>query len=114
MKKPTGNLTLPDKFVLDKKIVLFVVKNVQKHWKRNDFNALENAAYIANMEIIKSAVRMNSTKVLREIFFSVITAVHQIETLNSLKLSTEDSEKINELFEIQMASIESGEAFIDN
>jgi len=115
MKKPKKELLLPDEFVLAKDDIIFVMKSITKHWKRDDFNALENAAYVANMELIKTAVRLNNPKVLKELFYSIITAVHQIETLNALKLSAMENEdsKLEALFIKQWQKIEDGSAFID-
>lgn len=120
MKKPTENLTLPDRFVLDKKDVTEIIDSVQDHWKRDGWSMLKNAAYAANMELVKAAVTLNSTNVLGELYFSIVEAVHQIETLNSLKLSVEDSEdepqrkSFQTLFDIQKHKIKSGDAFIEN
>lgn len=117
MKKPADNLTLPDKFVLDKKDFVFVIDSIKSKWKRDDLNALENAAYIANMELIKVAVTFNNPKVLGELYFSIVEAVHQIETLNSLKLSSienPEQQSFKDLFEIQKNKIKTGDAFIEN
>lgn len=115
MKKPNEKLLLPDKFVLDKDDILFVIKNIVKHWKRSDFTTLENTAYVANMELIKTAVRWNKPKVLKEIFYSIITAVHQIETLNTMKLSAlEGNSKMEILLAKQFEKIENGSAFVEN
>jgi len=115
MKKPDKKLLLPDKFVLEKDDILFVMKNIVKHWKRDDFSIIENGAYVANMELIKTAVRLNSPKVLKEIFYSIITAVHQIETLNSLTLSAlEGNSKMEILLEKQYQKIEDGSAFVQD
>lgn len=116
MKKPEEKFLLPDKFVLDKDDILFVIKNIVKHWKRDDFTTLENAAYIANMELIKTAVRLNKPKVLKEIFYSIITAVHQIETLNSLTITCQENKdsKCEILLEKQYQKIADGSAFVEN
>ncbi len=116
MKKPEKKLLLPDEFVLRKDDILFVLKAITKHWKRDDFSILENAAYISNMELIKTAVRLNNPKVLKELFYSIITAVHEIETLNSLSLSCRDSpdSKLEILLEKQFQKIEDGSAFVEN
>lgn len=115
MKKPKESLRLPDNFVLEKSDVLMIINSVEKHWKKNNFSSIENAAYIANMEIMKTAVRFNSTKVLGELYYSIIVAVHEIETLNSLKLSIDSGEKkIQVLFDKQVEKIKDGSAFIDN
>jgi len=115
MKKPNKEVLLPDEFVLGKDDILFVLKAITKHWKRDDFNALENAAYVANMELIKTAVRLNNPKILKELFYSIITAVHQIETLNGLCISVRDSNdsKLEILLEKQFQKIEDGTAFVD-
>ena len=117
MKKPKENLTLPDRFVLDKKDVTEIIDSVQTHWKRDGWSMLKNAAYAANMELVKAAVTLNSANVLGELYFSIVEAVHQIETLNSLKLSCIDNhgnENFENLFKIQKQKIKSGDAFIEN
>lgn len=114
MKKPKKELLLPDEFVLDKSDVIFVIKSITKHWKRDDFNKIENAAYAANMELIKLAVKTNNDKVLRELFYSIITAVHQIETLNSLKKDFSKDARYEFLYSKQCEKIASGEAFVEN
>jgi len=116
MKKPDKKVLLPDEFILGKDDILFVLKNIVKHWKRDDFSIVENAAYVANMELIKTAVRLNNPKVLKELFYSIITAVHQIETLNSLSLSVRDNtdSKLEILLEKQFQKIEDGTAFVEN
>jgi len=116
MKKPPEKFLLPDKFVLERDDILFVIKNIVKHWKRDDFSIVENAAYVANMELIKTAVRLNKPKVLKEIFYSIITAVHEIETLNSLTITALESpdSKIEVLLEKQYQKIEDGTAFVQD
>lgn len=124
MKKPDKAKLMPDKFVLDKKEVTNIFDSVGSHWKRDDLSTIQNVGYIANMEIIKAAVKLNDTKVLAHLYFSITQAVHQIETLNTLKLSLLEAQEQNldekiiksfqQLYNLQNQKISSGDAFIEN
>jgi len=114
MKKPNNNLLKPDQFVLDQKDILFVLENIQKFWRRDDFTMLENAAYTANMELVKFAIKRNSPKVLKGLYFSIVQCVHTVETLNTLKLDSKDNPKILKLYRTEIEKIKSGAAFVEN
>ena len=124
MKKPDKAKLMPDRFVLEKKEVANIFDSVGSHWKRDDLSTIQNVGYIANMEIIKAAVKLNDTKVLAHLYFSITQAVHQIETLNTLKLSLLEAQEQNldekviksfqQLYNLQSQKIDSGDAFVEN
>jgi len=124
MIKPDKEKLVADEFILDKSEMNSIFSGVASHWKRDDLSMLQNAGYVTNMELIKTAVKFNDTKVLAHLYFSIIQAVEQIQTLNSLKKSWIDSKNSEEnenitkqfhhIYSIQLDKIKSGEAFIKN
>ena len=119
MKKPDEEKLLPDKFVLDKDEMIDCFNSISKFWQRDDLNKIENAAYVANMSLIKTAIRLNSSKVLGHLYFSIINAVHEIETLNTLKLSFQEAPEdlknsFETLYSIEKEKITKGDCWIEN
>jgi len=114
MKKPNEKLLLPDTFILTKQEMLKVFDKVNQHWKRDDFSALQNAAYSSIMELTKLSIKLNDIKVLEKIWYSILMFTEEMQTLNALKNEAAKEPLKEKLLAIEWEKIESGEAFVEN
>lgn len=109
---------MPERFVLESDDLKMVFKSVRKHWDRSELSAGQNAIYTSAMVTICTTIDLPFVSIvtLKNIWFSVLEALRQLETLNGLKISIDDAteekkEMFQNLFDIQYKKIESGVAF---
>jgi len=109
---------MPERFVLESDDLKMVFKSVRKHWNRSELSAGQNAIYTSAMITICTTIDLPfvSITTLKNIWFSVLEALRQLETLNGLKISIEDSteekkQSFQNLFDIQYEKIKNGAVF---
>lgn len=108
---------MPERFVLDKNDIKFVLNNVEKFWNRSEMNTIQNASYITQMAMVKGSIAITDLVTLKNIWFSLLETIRQLQTLNALKISVQDAEdepqrkSFQALVDIQRSKIESGKAF---
>jgi len=120
MKKPKESLLSPEKFVLEKDVILRLLQKVKEHWQRDDFNEKQNSQYEALMVTSKLSIKYTDLEVLRVIWFGMNFFIDEIRTLNALTLTANESktekqyDAAKKLLDIEWHRIESGEIFIEN
>ena len=114
---------MPDRFVLDKDDIDYILSSVKKHWNRDDMNSIENAGYVSAIVTMQGLLKLPLVTIntLKNIYFSIQEAARQLDTLNSLKISWEEAIEKNldpkiiksfqQLYETQYQKVGSGKAF---
>lgn len=116
-----SSVKMPDRFVLEKSDISLVLNAVEKFWNRTEMNAIQNAGYVTSMAMVKGTVHIQPLVTLKNIYFSIMEATRQIETLNQLKISVLDAieqdldpkiiKSFQQLYDIQLEKLGSGKAF---
>ena len=113
-KKPKKELIAPEEFVLDKSELIKLFEKVQKHWRRDDFNRLQNLEYAAVTEMTKLTIKSTDLQVLQTIWFSLNFFIDEVRTLNTLKKDAMENPKVEKLYTMEWNRIDTGAAFVEN
>ena len=113
-KKPENELLSPDEFVLDKSELVRLFEKVQGHWRRKDFNKIQNLEYSATMEMTKLSIKSLNIQVLQTIWFSLNFFIDEVRTLNTLKKEAMESKEMEKLYVLEWNRVDNGEAFVEN
>ncbi len=124
---------MPERFVLDKSAILYILQSIRKHWDRDEMSTLQNSSYVSMMITMEALIKTPLVHIvtLKNVYFSVQEAARQLETLNQLKVSLMDAQEdydnevdpdglrkklarlrsFEALYDIQYEKVGSGKAF---
>lgn len=114
---------MPERFVLEKLEINYILKSIRKHWNRSEMTSVQNAGYTSMMVTMQGLISTPLVNIitLKNVYFSVQEAAMQLATLNQLKISLLDAidqsldakiiKSFQQLYDIQYNKIGSGKAF---
>ena len=101
----------PDRFNLSKQQILLVISAIGKRWTKSKLARFKNSRYVLALELIKIGIRTTDEKVIQDIWHDMIVGFNELIRLNDESRMKNEFPKMEELLDLTLKKLESGELF---
>ncbi len=110
-KKMTEKVFDPDRFNLSRDQILLVISAIGKRWTKSKLARFKNSRYILALEIMKIAIRGTPEIIIQDIWHDMLVGFNELIRLNDEARMKEEYPKMEELLNLTLKKLESGELF---
>jgi len=104
----------PDKFNITKEQMIMIFSAIEKRWTKSKIQTLKNSKYVIALEATKLAIGWTDEEVLKEIWKDIIFGFNTLIRLNDEARMRGEYPDMNDLLDITLKKLESGELFSDH
>jgi len=96
----------PDTLVLDKEMIVKIIKSIRRKWHKQNANASKNSQMASILETTEGFIEFTDVDVCNFLFSTMGQLVFEVMRLNALFQGAKENKNMEKLYEIALRNLE--------